>query len=100
LAETGYIWIGLSRLLWSTPMKIMPLLALAGIFALPGQLRAQAAVDCGSFPNSQMRLTCWNDTSRALQADLPGQRATDNVAGAPVKPKTARASTKKPVRTN
>jgi hypothetical protein len=69
------------RLFWSTPMKIMPLLALAGIFALPGHLCAQAAVDCGSFPNSQMRLTCWNDTSRALQAYNPGQMPPDNVAG-------------------
>jgi hypothetical protein len=59
------------------PMKIMPLLALAGIFALPGHLRAQPAVDCGSFPNSQMRLTCWNDTSRALQAYNPGQMPPD-----------------------
>jgi hypothetical protein len=81
-------------------MKIMPLLALAGIFALPGHLRAQPAVDCGSFPNSQMRLTCWNDTSRALQAYNPGQMPTDNVAVAPVKPKAARASARKPVRTN
>jgi len=58
-------------------MKIMPLLALAGIFALPGQLRAEPGVDCGSFPNSQMRLTCWNDTSRALQAYNPGQMPND-----------------------
>jgi hypothetical protein len=102
LAETGYIPIGLSRLLWSVPMKIMPLLALAGIFALPGQLGAQAAVDCGSFPNSQMRLTCWNDTSRTLQAYNPGQMPPDpnDVAAPPVKPKPMRANAKKPARTN
>jgi hypothetical protein len=87
-------------LLWSTPMKIMPLFALAGLLALPTHARAEAAVDCGSFPNSQMRLTCWNDTSRALQAYNPGQMPPDNVAGAPVKLKAARASTKKPVRMN
>jgi hypothetical protein len=98
--KTGYIRTGLPRLLWSAPMKIMPLFVLVGIFALPGQLRAQPAVDCGSFPDSQMRLTCWNDTSRALQAYNSGQMPPDNVAGAPVKPKAARASTRKPVRTN
>jgi hypothetical protein len=100
LAETGYIQIGLSRLLWSVPMKIMPLLALAGLLAFPAHVRAEAAVDCGSFPNSQMRLTCWNDTSRALQAYNPGQMPPDNAAVAPVKPKAVRASARKPVRTN
>ena len=81
-------------------MKIMPLLALAGLLAFPAHARTEAAVDCGSFPNSQMRLTCWNDTSRALQAYNPGQMPPDNVAGAPVKPKSARVSTRKPIRTN
>jgi len=83
-------------------MKIMPLFVLAGIFALPDQLRAQAAVDCGSFPNNQMRLTCWNDTSRALQAYNPGQMPPNpnDVAATPAKPKTVRASARKPVRTN
>jgi hypothetical protein len=96
------MWIGLWWLFWSAPMKIMLPIALAGLLTLPTHVRAEPAVDCGSFPNSQMRLTCWNDTSRALQADLPGQRSTDpnNAAGAPVKPKAARTSTKKPVRTN
>ena len=79
-------------------MKIMPLLALAGLLAFPAH--AEAAVDCGSFPNSQMRLTCWNDTSRALQAYNPGQMPSDNAAGAPVEPKAVRASTIRPVRTN
>jgi hypothetical protein len=60
-------------------MKIMPLLALAGLLAFPALDRAEAAVDCGSFPNSQMRLTCWSDTSRALQAYNPGQMPPDNV---------------------
>jgi hypothetical protein len=46
LAETGYIQIGLSRRLWSMPMKIMPLLALAGLLAFPAHTRAEAAVDC------------------------------------------------------
>jgi hypothetical protein len=81
-------------------MKIVPLFALAVLLILPAHVRAGPAVDCGSFPNSQMRLTCWNDTSRALQAYNPGQMPTDNVADAPVKPKAARASAKKPVRTN
>jgi hypothetical protein len=96
------MWTGPLRLSWSTPMKIMPLWALAGIFALPGQVRAEPAVDCGSFPNSQMRLTCWNDTSRALQAYNPGQMPPNpnDVAAAPAKPKTVRANAKKPVRTN
>jgi hypothetical protein len=58
-------------------MKIMPLFALAVLLALPAHGRAEAAVDCGSFPNSQMRLTCWNDTSRALQAYNPGQMPPD-----------------------
>jgi hypothetical protein len=92
--------IGLSPLFWSAPMKIMPLFALAGLLAFPAHALAEAAMDCGSFPNSQMRLTCWNDTSRALQAYNPGQMPTDGVAAAPVKPKAARASTRKPVRTN
>jgi hypothetical protein len=81
-------------------MKILPLIALAGLLALPTHVRGEPVVDCGSFPNSQMRLTCWNDTSRALQAYNPGQMPPDNVALAPVKPKAVRASTKKPVRTN
>ena len=80
-------------------MKPMLLIALAGLFALPTHVRAEPAVDCGSFPNSQMRLTCWNDTSRALQASNPGQRSNDNVV-APVKPKAVRTSTRKPVKTN
>jgi hypothetical protein len=96
----GYMRSGLSRLSWSTPMKIMPLLALAGLLALPAHARAEPVVDCGSFPNSQMRLTCWNDTSRALQAYNPGQMPPDNATGAPVKPKAAPASARKPVRTN
>jgi hypothetical protein len=83
-------------------MKIMPLLALAGLLAFPAHADAEAAVDCGSFPNSQMRLTCWNDTSRALQAYNPGQMPPDpnDVAAPPVKPKPTRANAKKPVRTN
>jgi hypothetical protein len=81
-------------------MKIVPLSAVAVLLALPAHVRAEPAVDCGSFPNSQMRLTCWNDTSRALQAYNPGQMPTDNVAVAPVKPKAVRANTRKPVRTN
>jgi hypothetical protein len=83
-------------------MKIMPLFALAGLLALPPHARAGAAVDCGSFPNSQMRLTCWNDTSRTLQAYNPGQMPPDPnaVAAAPVKPKAVRAGTRKSVRTN
>jgi hypothetical protein len=80
----------------------MLLLALAGLPAFPAHARAQAAVDCGSFPNSQMRLTCWNDTSRALQAYNPGQTPPNpnDAAGAPVKPKAVRASARKPVKTN
>jgi len=81
-------------------MKIMPLFALVGLLAFPAHARAGAALDCGSFPNSQMRLTCWNDTSRALQAYNPGQMPPDNAAAAPVKPKAVRASTRKPVSTN
>jgi hypothetical protein len=88
-----------SRLLWNAPMKIMPLFALAGLLAAPAHARAEPVMDCGSFPNSQMRLTCWNDTSRVLQAYNPGQMPTDATA-APVKPKAVRASTRKPVRTN
>jgi hypothetical protein len=68
---------GLSRLFRSEPMKIMLLIALAGLLALPRHVRAEPVVDCGSFPNSQMRLTCWNDTSRALQAYNPGQMPND-----------------------
>jgi hypothetical protein len=64
-------------LFWSTPMKITPMLALAGLLAVPIAARAEPAVDCGSFPNSQMRLSCWNDTSRTLQANNPGQMPTD-----------------------
>jgi hypothetical protein len=96
------MWIGLARLFWSKPMKITPLFALAGLLAFPAHAPAEAAVDCGSFPNSQMRLTCWNDTSRALQAYNPGQMPPNpnDVAAAPVKPKAVRASTRKPVRTN
>jgi len=83
-------------------MKIMPLLGLAGLLALSAHARAQAAVDCGSFPNSQMRLACWNDTSRALQAYNPGQMPPNpnDAAAAPAKPKAVRTSAKKPVRTN
>jgi hypothetical protein len=33
---------GLSQLLWSTPMKIMPLFALAGLLAVPAHARAAA----------------------------------------------------------
>ena len=75
-------------------MKIMPLLALAGLLAYPAHARAEPAMDCGSFPNSQMRLTCWNDTSRSLQAYNPGQMPNDNVAnksGACSKTRHARA---------
>jgi hypothetical protein len=81
-------------------MKLTQLFVLAGLLVLPGQLRAEAAMDCGSFPNSQMRLTCWNDTSRALQAYNPGQMPPNPNDVAPAKPKTVRASAKKPVRTN
>jgi hypothetical protein len=83
-------------------MKIMLPIALAGLLALPTHVRAGPAVDCGSFPNSQMRLSCWNDTSRALQANNPGQMPPNpnDVAAAPVKPKATRATAKKPVRTN
>jgi hypothetical protein len=81
-------------------MKIAFLFAFVGLLAVTTHARAEPAVDCGSFPNSQMRLTCWNDTSRALQAYNPGQMPPDNAAGAPVKPKALRASTRKPVRTN
>ena len=58
-------------------MKPMLPIALAGFLALPTHVHAGPAVDCGSFPNSQMRLTCWNDTSRALQAYNPGQMPND-----------------------
>jgi hypothetical protein len=81
-------------------MKRMPLFVLTDFLALPAHVRAEAAVDCGSFPNSQMRLTCWNDTSRAMQADLPGQRSTANALAAPAKPKPVRASARKPIKSN
>jgi hypothetical protein len=83
--------IGLSRLLWSAPMKIMPLLALAGLLALPVHARAEPVVDCGNFPNTQMRLTCWNEISRA---EKPG------LGAATAKPKTATARGRKTIAPN
>ena len=46
-------------------MKPVPLLVLTGLLALPAHARAEPVVDCGNFPNTQMRLACWNDISRA-----------------------------------
>jgi hypothetical protein len=83
---------GLLRLFWSTPMKIMPLFALASLLALFAHAHAEPVVDCGNFPNTQMRTSCWIEISRA-ENRVPGTATV-----APAKPKAVTARSRKTIR--
>jgi len=75
-------------------MKIMLLFALAGLLALPAHVSAEPVVDCGNFPNTQMRLACWNEISRAPKPDPV------NAAVKPEKPEGATARNRKTTQPN
>jgi hypothetical protein len=72
-------------------MKIAFLFAFVGFLAATAHARAEPVVDCGNFPNTQMRMSCWNEISRA-ENPVP---ATATVAPAKQKAPAARRKTVK-----
>jgi hypothetical protein len=69
-------------------MKFAFLFAFVGLLAVTAHAHAEPVVDCGNFPNTQMRMSCWNEISRA-ENPVP---ATATVT--PAKPKAPAARRK------